>query len=65
MPRLLPTGDAQKSLFPAFPVPIYIQTVVDDEKFNPDLEKKIGVLKENDPARVMTPTAGSQLMYLQ
>ena len=33
MPNLLPTGDAQKSAFPAFPVPIYIRPVVDDEDF--------------------------------
>ena len=52
MPNFLPAGDARKSIFPAFPVPIYIRPIVDDEAFNLDLVEKIERLKERDPEGV-------------
>lgn len=52
MPDFLPPGDARKSIFPAFPVPIYIRPIVDDEAFNLDLVEKIEALRERDPKGV-------------
>jgi uncharacterized protein (TIGR02466 family) len=52
MPNFLPAGDARKSIFPAFPVPIYIRPIVDDEAFNLALVEQIEDLRERDPEGV-------------
>jgi len=52
MSRLIPEKEAQKHVFPIFPVPVYIRAVVDDEEFNLDLVRKIEALRDDDPKGV-------------
>ncbi len=42
----------KKSVFPIFPVPVYINRITDDKEFNRELVQKVEVLKNSDPEGV-------------
>ena len=52
MTEFLNPQDNQRPVFPAFPVPIYMGRVTDDEAFNQELIRAIEEIKASDPKGV-------------